>query len=113
MIVGLDKLVGRLNRMESTLQSVAAEACAASAERCEALAKEFVPVDTGALRESIHVENGADASSVIAATQYAAKVEYGTSKMRPQPYMLPAAWQSADGFFAQVRLGLQKRRASK
>lgn len=110
MIVGLDKLVDRLNRLEETVQAVGAEAVTASAERCRVLAQEFVPVDTGALRNSIHVEkNGENESSVIAASEYAAKQEYGTSKMRPHPYMLPAAWQSAEGFFAQARQGLRKR----
>jgi HK97 gp10 family phage protein len=44
------------------------------------------------LRDSIHQEiEGPYVGSLIASTEYADYVEYGTSKMEAQPYMEPAA----------------------
>lgn len=58
----------------------------------ETQAKLRVPVDTGALRNSIQTEMETDTSGVVFTNQeYAAYVEYGTSKMAAQPYMTPAA----------------------
>jgi HK97 gp10 family phage protein len=60
------------------------------------LAQQLSPVDTGALRASIHVAAGDTQTSrkVVAgggAVDYAAYVEYGTSRSPAQPYMTPAA----------------------
>lgn len=91
------------------MEGVGAEAVSASAGRCAALAREFVPVDTGALQASIHtVSGGKYAASVVASAPYAAMVEYGTSKMAAQPYMLPAAHTAAETFFANARAGVQR-----
>jgi hypothetical protein len=53
-------------------------------------AKDIVPVRTGALRDSIIVENDKDYSHITAKSNYAAFVELGTRNMPAQPYMLPA-----------------------
>lgn len=58
----------------------------------EGQAKTFVPIDTGALHDSIDVQMEGDLTAVIAPhTEYAAFVEFGTFKMSAQPYMTPAA----------------------
>lgn len=62
------------------------------------LARQLAPVDTGALRDSIHVESGDTPTSrkVIAgggAVTYAAHVEYGTANSPAQPFMTPAIAQ--------------------
>ena len=64
----------------------------------EERAKEIVPVDTGALQESIHVEKGDQLGEyrVVASEPYAAFVEFGTSKMAAQPYLIPA-WRQVRG----------------
>ncbi len=63
----------------------------------EGHAKQYVPVLSGALRNSIHTEGGGGTFEVIAQSteggaprDYAHFVEYGTSKMNAQPYMMPA-----------------------
>jgi HK97 gp10 family phage protein len=50
----------------------------------------LTPVDTGNLRDSEHVEVTENSVLLVAGTDYAVHVEFGTSKMSAQPYMRPA-----------------------
>lgn len=62
----------------------------------ERIAKQLVPVDTGALKASIHVEEGGSEARVVAGNEqvdYAPYVEYGTRHEAAQPFMTPAAEQ--------------------
>lgn len=56
-----------------------------------AIAKENAPVDTGELRDSVHVEKDGDNHAVVVGVDYGAFVELGTSRMAAQPYLGPAA----------------------
>ena len=54
-------------------------------------AQSVVPVDTGALQDSIYGQvNGPEEAEIGATEEYAAYVEYGTIHMDAQPYMEPA-----------------------
>jgi HK97 gp10 family phage protein len=53
-------------------------------------AKDKVPVRTGNLQRSIHVENDENASHVIADADYALFVELGTRHQAANPYLVPA-----------------------
>ena len=46
--------------------------------------------DTGELIDSIKVEKRKNTSTVKIDADYAGYLEYGTSKMRPRPFILPA-----------------------
>jgi HK97 gp10 family phage protein len=61
------------------------------AKAIEEDAKSMVPVDTGALRDSITTTQGVLEATVGSDLPYAASVEYGTSKMAAQPFLTPAA----------------------
>jgi HK97 gp10 family phage protein len=52
--------------------------------------KSLVPVDTGALQESIGYNVSGDDLTFEATEDYAGDVEYGTIKMAAQPYFFPA-----------------------
>jgi HK97 gp10 family phage protein len=55
-------------------------------------AQDIVPVRTGNLRDSIHVErNGYADYAVVASAPYAGFVEFGTRYMAAEPYLGPAA----------------------
>jgi HK97 gp10 family phage protein len=59
------------------------------------LARQLAPVDTGELRSSISVEDGAHplARRVVASAGHAAFIEFGTSVSEAQPYLTPARRQ--------------------
>ena len=54
-------------------------------------AQDIVPVDTGYLGGSITPTVEEYSATIQPAAEYAAYVEFGTYKMRAQPYMRPAA----------------------
>lgn len=59
----------------------------------ETHAKEYCPVDTGRLRNSISHDTDLAANAAIIGSnvEYAAYVELGTSRQKAQPYLRPAA----------------------
>lgn len=71
-------------------------------------AKMLAPVDTGNLRNSISttITGSGSAASISAdigpTANYGAYLEYGTSRMRPQPYMGPALDRVEPGFVAAI-----------
>lgn len=74
-----------------------------AAEEIKFLAQELVPVKTGLLRSSIHVERIDHlAVQVRADADYAAYVEYGTSRAPAQPFMTPAIEAVRAGYQARI-----------
>lgn len=70
-------------------------------------ARSRAPVDTGQLRSSIKavsLEHGKSAE-VMADTDYAAFVEFGTYKMAAQPFLTPAVQAHTDEFIEDVGRG--------
>ncbi len=79
---------------------------AKAADDVEANAKAVVPVDTGNLKSSIQTtfeDAGAVAYVGPRSVDYAIHVEYGTVKMRAQPYMRPAAERVRPAFVAAMK----------
>lgn len=75
-------------------------------------AKARVPVRTGTLRRSINTEVREQGNRVIAQvgpnTEYAAFIEFGTSRMAAQPYMRPALDLMRAQAIAAVLLEIRK-----
>jgi len=77
-------------------RNAARQTVLAIAGEVEGVAKELVPVKTGFLRGSIHVEEmGELKAEVIADADYAEYVELGTTRQSPQPFLLPALLEVA------------------
>ena len=108
-IVGLRELEDKLSNLDEKLKRALEEALEEIAEKIRDDAKSFAPVDTGALRKSIRVEKKGELQfSVVAGdggvinprtgreVDYAGFVEFGTSRMSPQPYMQPALEKNRD-----------------
>lgn len=75
---------------EAAIQYATARYARAVADAVEQDMIDLVPVDTGELRESIHVEGDGDTVYVSVGTDHWSYNEYGTSKMRAQPFIRPA-----------------------
>jgi HK97 gp10 family phage protein len=107
-------------RLKSRLPEIALEleprvdaALRATAESIEDTAKTRVPVDTGTLRDAIHVEDSGELEySVVAGdTQafYGHIVEHGSTNTPPQPFLIPAAElgrAAAEAFVREALRGL-------
>ena len=115
-IVGLRELEDKLSNLDEKLSRALEEALEEIAEKIRDDAKSFAPVDTGSLRKSIRVEREGELQfSVVAGgggvinprtgreVDYAGYVEFGTSRMSPQPYMQPALEKNRDEILKIVK----------
>lgn len=87
----IDKSADVIARLRAALQV----GVRAGAMVLENAAKEYCPVDTGTLRRSIHTEVQPGSPDRVSAlvgpdAPYGIYIEYGTSRMRAQPYLRPA-----------------------
>jgi HK97 gp10 family phage protein len=76
--------------------------------KIERTAKNLCPVDTGTLRSSIHAKplwgsTYKHGGVVYTAVEYAGYQEFGTSRMRAQPYMRPAFNIERDGILRETK----------
>lgn len=72
-------------------------------QRAVGYAQEIVPVDTGALRDSISYEATESELTVFADTEYASYVELGTSRQAAQPYLKPSITNHTDEYVEIVK----------
>ncbi len=82
----IDNSVAILRALESAEKS----GLTAIGESAVSHARERVPVDTGALRDSIEATVDGDTLTVGSGKEYALPVETGTYKMAARPYLKPA-----------------------
>ena len=73
----------------------------------EGYAKLKCPVDTGRLRNSITHATQDDVEYIGTNVEYAAYVEFGTSKMGARPYIKPAATEHSDEYKQLAKAMLQ------
>jgi HK97 gp10 family phage protein len=73
-------------------------------------AKARVPVESGDLRDAIHLEDADDGVAVVAGggdVFYGHMVEFGTSHSAARPFMVPAAEENRDTAVAAVAAALR------
>ena len=93
-----------LRENADTLTRRASQAVRKAALDTMADAKTLAPVDTGNLRGSITTDaRTGDLVAVVEATaSYSAYIEWGTSKMQPQPFMQPAQDRNTPPFLEAI-----------
>lgn len=118
-------LSNRLPSMTAGMAEAAQRIVDATAYRIEARAKAAVPVKTGTLRRSIHTLTPSTAGQVTMAppsvsvpqgslppkgqayvgvgVNYGRFVEFGTRKMPPRPYLIPALEAEAPRFRDEIK----------
>lgn len=84
------------------------EIISAGGECVKDSAVSLCPVDTGTLRNSISVSVNGSNAEISANTDYAAYVEFGTSKMAPKPYLVPALLENADSIISAMAEAIAK-----
>ena len=94
------ELVAKMTMLREHVETRAAALVADNAAGMAERARSAVPVDSGELRRSIA---SSPDGSVTASAPHAAMVEYGTSRMAAQPFMLPSAQAQAEVFFKAAR----------
>jgi HK97 gp10 family phage protein len=99
-LIGDEAAIAKFLGLAAAAGLVAEESARQAAEPIEAAAKERVPVDTGALKDSIHieseVENGVADARVVAGGEsapYAVFVEFAPDN---EPFLRPAADDAKD-----------------
>lgn len=100
---GADQLQAKLDALPEKIRERARQAVAAAADAVQADARAEVPVDTGALKDSITVENSGLSADVSAGEHYAPFVEFGTSTRPAQPFLTPAAEVERGRFPDRIR----------
>lgn len=82
----------RIPEIQGLLRQRAGQIVAATAREIASDAKQRAPVRTGNLRRSIHAEQSGPFRWVVGTdVAYAEYVEFGTHRMAPRPYLIPAA----------------------
>lgn len=90
--IDVTKATKGIKTLESDIKKATATALTNIAQSAVQGAQSTVPVDTGRLRDSIGVKEKTDKVAVVAAdTEYAAAIEFGTSRMAARPYVGPEA----------------------
>ena len=101
------ELQHRLEASTADIRGRAAQAVRLVGSKIERDAKIAAPVDTGYLRSSISttVTGNANTSQAVvsAGANYASYVEFGTSRMSPQPYMIPAFQRNKQPFIQALQ----------
>ncbi|MEM2351789.1 MAG: HK97 gp10 family phage protein [Thermoproteota archaeon] len=109
-IMGSAELIARLEGLTARLDGLSQEALKEVAEQIVEDAKALCPVDTGSLRRSIRFERDPSSGVIVAAggggvinpktkceVDYAAYVEFGTSRAPAQPFLQPALEKNVVG----------------
>lgn len=89
-VEGIDKVVDNINKYNDEIQDKIKQVLADGGIQIQREAQSRAPVRTGTLRGSIESRTEDMRVEVVATTDYAAFVEFGTRFMDPQPFLTPA-----------------------
>jgi HK97 gp10 family phage protein len=105
---GVETVVRALGSVVERVNEMRSRAIREVAEQIVRDIKAGAPVDTGNLRDSVSMEivvNEIIPKAVIKVeAEYASFVEFGTSRMRAQPFVMPVLDQVRDRLMRQIRL---------
>lgn len=96
------KYDGSLGEIAAGITERISAAISAGAETVAEQARSVCPVDTGALQASIAVTQNGTSAEISANTDYAAYVEFGTSKMAAQSYLVPSLLGNENAVLASI-----------
>ena len=94
----LNAVAEQLAAAGARTETMARMAVAKTAKDLERIAKTFVPVDTGALKNSISAASSGTTATIGPTMEYAPYVEFGTRRMAQRAFMGPALDRVAPDF---------------
>lgn len=105
MAGGVEVRVDNRDEFKRGMEAALATALEEIGLTAEGYAKSACPVDTGRLRNSIThiVDEGGKCAVIGTNVEYAAYVELGTTRQKPQPYLKPAAEDHASTYSSIFR----------
>lgn len=111
-VEGVEELTAKLSRLAAKADDGQLRAALlAGAKPIENAAVAKAPVDTGTLRRSIHSETGGIDGGVVVRVgtnvEYAIHQEFGTSRMRAQPYLRPAFDANKGNALREIKRALE------
>lgn len=112
-IKGMDKLIAKLNALGGNTMDALARAVERTTESAKSSAQANIHNVTGDLGRSIDFNSGVVrddkkvVGTVAANMPYAAHLEFGTYKMSPHPYMMPALNENKPVFEKQAKTELE------
>ena len=100
MAIGSVKITSHVKEVIEAKNEAIARALEAIGIQAEGDVAELAPVDTGRLRDSIthEVDESEEAVYVGTNVEYAAYQEYGTSKMKPHPFLKPGIMNNLETY---------------
>jgi HK97 gp10 family phage protein len=94
----------KFRQMEQRAKPEAVKIVSTAAMVTASVARQLAPVDTGAMRDSIYVEQQGEARFTVGVKEsYAKFVEYGTVHQDAQPFLRPAFELARKDFEAALR----------
>jgi HK97 gp10 family phage protein len=103
--------VSKIPLIARELEPAITAALNAGAHLVEAGAKERVPVESGRLREAIHVEREKDDFYVVAGDTdafYGHIVEHGGARLPPRPFLIPSLEENTAQIVALTTAAIRK-----
>ena len=100
MAIGNVKVTSHVKEVIEAKNEAIARALEAIGIQAEGDVAELAPVDTGRLRDSIthEVDESEEAVYVGTNVEYAVYQEYGTSKMKPHPFLKPGIMNNLETY---------------
>ena len=100
MAIGSVKVTSHVKEVIEAKNEAIARALEAIGIQAEGDVAELAPVDTGRLRDSIthEVDESEEAVYIGTNVEYAAYQEYGTSKMKPHPFLKPGIMNNLETY---------------
>lgn len=95
----------RLKEVLAQVKKNLQDEIARTAEDAADKARQFVPVLTGEVHDSIKATKGGKDGASVEAKFPAAFIEFGTKKMMPQPFMIPAIDMAGEDVIRRIENG--------
>jgi len=92
-VKGIEEFQDALRNFDSAMQKHVHRQLLSWAADVKTLARQLVPVKSGYLRSTIYAKVSEWVAEIGAEATYALFVEFGTRRMRAQPYLYPAIQQ--------------------